>query len=263
MSTQVQKSEKLSKQELIAQLEKENPLTVKEVNSAMADAGVSSTDLMIPKLLLMANTSEMVSDGKAKMGDVINSQNLEVIGSTEKSFKIIPLRQFKTIRISDKSVQPKKFLRMEVMTPENEKLPWDDEEYIAFHGKKIPISRDHCLNFFVLLQSDIDAGSAFPAMITFKRTSIKAGRQLASHMFKLGVLGRLPYSQSVEITVKKQKKDSNTWAVFECGKSAPADESSVASAKEWINIMKTTKYTVDEKDEKLDEDVAESNSVGY
>jgi hypothetical protein len=221
-------------------------VTAVELQDAMAEMGISGQDLIIPKLLLMQGTSEYVGDDKAKLGDIVNSQTLEVVGSFTTSMQIIPLKMYKTWRIYDMSEGQPNFIRQVPVTAANEKLAWEDIE----EGK--PIRRDMCMNFFVLLDKELKANEAFPCVISFKRTSMQAGKQLATHLFKMAALGRPPYVQSLILSTAKRKTETNSYAIFEIGKGTELDSDAKGVAKEWISRLASMVYTIDEEIEKAD-----------
>lgn len=220
----------------------------------LAELGVSAQDLIIPKLLLMQNTSEYVGDKKAAMGDIVNSQSLEVVGGIGKDLAIVPLKMYKTWRVYNMDSGQPEFVRQDAVTAQNEKLPWEDMEEID--GKKVPIRRDLCLNFFVLLRTDLENGDAFPLVVSFKRTSTQAGRQLATHLFKMACLGRLPYSQTQVLQVKAQKKDKNTYGVYEIAKGAELTEEQKQLAGDWLKRLASITYKVDESEDEVPETAA-------
>jgi hypothetical protein len=237
--------EKNETKEIVA---KENtPTALISMSEQIKELGISAQDLVIPKILLMQNTSEMVGDGKAKLGDVINSQTLEILGSVDKPISFIPLKLYKTWRVYDMSQGQPSFLRQDAVSATNEKLPWEDVEEVE--GKQVPIRRDLCMNFFVLLMSEVEEGTAFPCVVSFKRTSMQAGRQLATHLFKMACLNRLPYSQTQVLKVTRQKQDTNTYAVFEIGKGAELSLAHKEVAATWVANLAQIAYKVDEADE--------------
>ncbi len=221
------------------------PTSLSATAKALEELGVSSQDLIIPKLLLMQNTSEYVGDGKAKLGDIVNSQTIDVIGGLDKAVLLVPLKLYKTWRVYDMSSGQPEFKRQDAVSASNEKLPWEGVE----DGK--PIRRDLCMNFFVLLGSELADGTAFPCVVSFKRTSIQAGRQLATHLFKRACLGQLPYSQAIPLQVKKEKKDTNTYAVFEMGKASALSAEFIQAAKDWTERLVQITYKVDDTDEEV------------
>lgn len=232
----------------------QNALVVSEqanvpaLSSQMKELGVSASDLIIPKMLLMQNTSEYVGDKKAAMGDIVNSQTLEVLGGEKSPVSLVPLKMYKTWRVYDMDSGQPEFLRQEAVTADNEKLPWEDTEENE-DGKKIPIRRDLCMNFFCLLYKEVQSGEAFPVVASFKRTSIQAGRQLATQIFMQACLNRPPYAKTALLSVKTQKAEKNTYAVFEISKGAdlPKDHADLAAL--WLKRLAEITYKVDEADE--------------
>lgn len=228
-----------------------------EMAAQMKELGIEATDLTIPVLLLMQNTSEAVGDGQAKLGDIMNSQAEEIVGSIDKAVEVIPLKMYKTLRIYNTAVQPPKFMREEAYDANgNGKLPFEGAETDHVTGEQIPVKRYLNFNFFVLLKSEIDAEQDFPCIIRFKSTSMPAGRQLATQLFKMAALRQLPYSQTVKITVSKEKKGTNTYAVFGLGKGQKATDKEKAAAEKWLAMLASVSYRVDEKEESEAEQMA-------
>lgn len=213
--------------------------------NVLESMGVSAQDMVVPRLLLMQNTSEAVGDDKAKLGDIINSQTEEVLGGIGAPVEIIPLGIYKTWRVMDcakPNTQPE-YVREEPMTTANEKDEWEFQE----DGKAM--RRDYTLNFFVLLKSEVDADEAFPCVLTFRRTSVKAGKQLATHLFKRAALRKTPYSQTVKIGVRKDKYETNTYAIFDVQKGEATDAKGIAAAEQWLPMIGglRNKVAADEK----------------
>lgn len=213
------------------------------MSATMADMGIEASDLVIPRLLLMQNTSEYVGDKKAQLGDVVNSQTMEVVGGEKKPLEIIPLKLYKTLKVFDQTQTPPKFIREEPLTPANSRLPYEGTE------NGIQVKRFVNMNLFVLLKKDLEKGEAFPCVVSFKSTSIPAGKQIATQLFKMASLGRLPYSQTVNITVSLQKKERNTFAVFGAAKGNNVDGGAVKEAEKWLSILASVQYRVDEREE--------------
>ena len=117
-------------------------------SQSMGDDGISMKDLIISKILLMQNTSELVGEEKAKVGDMVDSQTSEVLGGYDKAVEIIPLSLFKVWREYDVSGTTPKFIQQYPVTADNETLPWE------FQSKDgVPYRRDLCMNFFAINSS--------------------------------------------------------------------------------------------------------------
>lgn len=218
-----------------------------EMAGTMKELGIEASDLVIPRLMLMQNTSEFVGDGLAKLGDIINSQTSEVLGGLDSPVEIIPLRLSKTLRVYDQTQNPPKFIRSETLTAENAKRPYEEDE------NGVRVRNYQTFNFFALLKKEIDAGEAFPVVVSFKSTSLTAGRQIATHIFKMAALGKLPYSQSILLTVSKEKKGTNTWATFGTAKGNLMGDVEKAESEKWLSILASVTHRVDDQESEIEQ----------
>ena len=215
----------------------------KEMAQAMSDTGIDVGDLEIPKVMLMQNTSEFVSDNLARLGDIVNTMSMEVLGGFEKPVEMVPLKLYKTLRIYDISGSEPKFMREEPLNAENAKLPWEGNE------GGTPIKRMTHMNYFILLKKEMDEDSSFPLVVSFKSTGIQAGKQLATHLFKKLSLNQLPYADTVMLTSTKEKKGTNTYAVFGIGKGQKLSEKGLQDAQAWLARLASMNYRVAATDE--------------
>lgn len=215
-----------------------------ERSAALQELGVEAQDLVIPLIQVMQNTSALVGDDKAKLGDIVNMQTNEILGDGTKSVKILPLKLFKTLRTYDVRNKGFKFLSEAPLTSENDKL--QGEGMVG----EIPVKHYPTFNYFVLLKTDLAKEEGFPCLIRFKSTGMNAGRTLATHLYKLVFFRKRPYSQFVELSTKKEKKDTATYAVptVEC-KSEMASEKEMAAAETMLGLLAAGNYRVDEREE--------------
>jgi hypothetical protein len=224
-----------------------------ELSQQMQEMGMSTGDLLVPRLYLMQNTSEQVGEGKAKLGDILNSQTNEIIGGVDKPAELIPLKLFKSWRVMDMSGKQAEYVREEPWTPENDKRAWEGREDITDKKTKktkqdVPVRYDLSFNFFALVRSEVQAGEAFPVVIAFRRTSTMAGKALATQMFKRAQLRQAPYSKSVFLRVGKRKQESNTYAVFETQEGAKITDAEMALAQKWYATVDSMRGRVAEED---------------
>jgi hypothetical protein len=215
-------------------------------SEVLSTLGLDTGDILIPRVLLMQSTSEAVGDGLAQFGDVVNSVTKEKLGDFNNAIDVIPLKPTKYWCISDMSGTTPKFMRIEPFTAQNANLPWEDME----NGK--PIRRDMSLDFYCLLSKEVELGDAFPVVLSFRRTSYPAGKTLASHLMKLGILGKPAFSKTVTLKLLRQKKDTNTFAVWSVlpGRACTTDELSLA--KTWATALSTVAVKVDQGGEDPD-----------
>ena len=207
----------------------------------MNEFGVGANDIVLPRILLMQNTSEYVGEEKAKLGDLVNSQTLEVLGGFTKPIEIVPLKKLEDILVFDTTQQPQKFLKKLEATPINKGLKYEDVE------DGIMVKRFLIYTFRCLLLEDIKKGTAYPYELTFKSTSLKAGKQLASMMFQSLAMNQYPYNWAYQVLPSKEKNESNYYAVLKTAKGAKLDPEQFAVAKHWSDQLRT-KNVVTEDD---------------
>jgi len=106
--------------------------------------------LVIPSIQIMQNTSALVGDEKAKLGDIMNMQTEERLGGFDKAALVLPLKLFKTLRTYDVTNNGFKFLHESPLTNQNDKLQGEGLE------DGVPVKRFQTFNFFVLLKKDLE-----------------------------------------------------------------------------------------------------------
>ena len=226
------------------------------------DQTTSEDDVIIPKLLLMQKTSQLVDDetSDAGVGDIVRSTTKEVLAKKGSPVEFIPLTTFKTWVNYDLSGSSPKFAGIEPCTNDNKDLPWEYE----VDGKEM--RRDMTLNFYVLLKDDLvkhveatELGSSaflFPCLITFSRTSYRAGKILASHFFQCGH-NRVPApATTYKLTSERKSNDSNSWYVMDVVRSGETDPLLLNECREWWQILHTNSKSVKVDHSDLDDDVA-------
>ena len=121
------------------------------------------------------------------------------------------------------------------VTPKNE--AWQFEEVVA--GKLV--KRMKGINYYVLLVSDIEAGEAFPYILTFRSTSFNAGKKLATHLAKLRMFKQPSAAQVFALSATREKNDKGTFMVLNVAPSRKATEVEKAAAYQWYQGLKVTK----------------------
>lgn len=226
----------------VAKVEPQTTAVSAAANQALQDLGISASDLTIPKILLMQNTSERVGMGTAAFGDMINSVTGEKVGDFSKGMEFIPLKITKNWVVLDISQGTPKYVRMEPVTAQNEKRDWEGVE----NGN--PVRFDLSLDVYVLMIKDITEGEAFPYVISFRRTSYPAGRALATQILKQAILGKPVYNKVMVLKPERQKADTNVYGVYSVQPSRVATEPEKEQAKIWLGLVTSKQYSVDNSD---------------
>ena len=218
-----------------------------ERSKALEELGVDQKDLVIPSVQVMQNTSELVGNEKAKLGDIVNMQTEEVLGGGDKRVSVLPLKLFKTLRVY--SVKDGfKFHHEEPLTPASEKLPFEGSEADGTLVKRYPT-----INAFVLVKQDLDKGEGFPCLMRFKSTGMNAGKAIATHLYKQVFFKKRPYANFIDLTTRKENKGTNIYSVPSAAKGAEASASDLEAAEGWIAMLAAGNYRVDEREDIIEE----------
>lgn len=193
------------------------------------DNKMSSADLIIPKIVLQQGLSPMVADGKAKMGDILNSASSEIVGGVEKPLEIIPFYMDKIWFVSKKNGNDFEFVRSEPVTRDNEKSPWQFVEDGVEH------KRDYAMIFYCLVTGQGDV----PYTITMKGASRKAGQSLATQMYSINALSKLPPAGvAIELGVKMINEPKKKYATFAIKPKRKTTSEELESAFNWFQQIK-------------------------
>lgn len=209
---------------------------------------IDASNILLPRLLLMQGLSELVSEGKAKLGDVVKNTTGEVIATKDKAVEFIPLFHVENWAISEQVGNKFEWRRTEPVTLSNRNA---DLEYMN-QGTKW--RRDRCLDFFVILSSDVakekkareaiakgeipDVDSAvFPCYLSFRRTSIAAGKELVKAFATAKHFKIAPSAWTFKLNCKIDKNDKGTYAVFGIEKAGTTPKEYLPLCKSWYDII--------------------------
>lgn len=227
-------------------METKNEVAVSQKNEvattsqvAQSSLGITANDIIIPKVLLMQAISQAVKDRKVFAGDFLHSID-EV--KLESPVEFIVLNYFKEIL----TYENKLYIKKEPWTHQKE-VDMVREETIA--GVVVNKSVSH--NFTVVLTKDIEEMTPFPMVISFKKTSVKAGKKLCTQLLMLEEFGAKPQDKTFKLSAKEESGDNGSYFVFEVspGRKSTDDEKKVAYR--WADRLKTVNVVIDDKDEEV------------
>lgn len=227
------------------------------VDDVFDDLQVDSSDIVIPKLLLMQQSSQYVAAEKAKLGDFVHSLTGDKLGSIVEPVEIVPFHYRKSWDIVNKD-DNNSYLRNEPFTPENADLPWEDKE------EGMNIKRIKRLDFFCMVPKQLAAGSLLPMVVSFKSTSYKTGAIILTEwseikarnemLKKQGQLNalKLPFSKSfvlAGVKLTNDKKQTYCASSVVAGVDVPVDTQKLCL--DWLKTLRTSKNVViDDSEEK-------------
>lgn len=148
---------------------------------------IFSNDILIPKVWLAQQMSELVKQQQAISGQFVDSQTSEILAEVGQELKFVVLKTFKRwhtfklVRTANKV--KKEFVSSEIMTLKNAGLPY--EEFID--GEEI--IRRQVISSYILLERDAVKGINKPYIIDFASSSKLGGRKMVSDIKTLNSNG--------------------------------------------------------------------------
>lgn len=228
----------------------------------VSDENIDSNDVLIPKLLVMQPMSDYVHEDKASPGDLVKYPTAEVVAKTKKGdkSKLIPLTFMKTWVLSEKVGNKFEFRRVEPFTAANSDAPWE------FKENGVDWRRDKSLDIFCLLPQDVEgemterkraaddgdymdpAKAALPVLVSFRRTSYKAGQAIITHFAKAAKFKVPAFVNMFEISAHQETNDHGTFFVLDVAEGGKTEKRFFDAAQEWIGVIGKGRVKVDNSD---------------
>lgn len=215
---------------------------------------IDRADMLIPKLLVMQGLSNLVAEGRASMGDVVNSVTGEKVISKGEWINFVPLMTFKTVEYYNTSAPGK---------PKRERVePWSATKHTntdweqVIEGVKFRVMET--LNFYVFLEKDLSSPAALPYLIKFQSTQRTTGKKLITHFMQMEMMQAEPWFGVLALTTNVQKNDKGVFAVPDIKPVGQTDAKYAPKIAQWIDVISKGAVVVDDSDE---DDVAETRTV--
>jgi hypothetical protein len=207
---------------------------------------LSSNDIIIPKILAMQGLSQLVTARKAQIGEFRNSLTGELLGSVDKPVSIVPFYLQKLwVEYVPNEKGKMKFAGITPVTMSNENLAWEDKNSQGIVTRR----RDYTLQFFCLLESDLAKDVVQPYVLSFKRTSLKAGKKLATQMYVTNKQSKMaPAGKIISLEGVLDSNDDGTFVVFDISALLPTPAKYQQKALEMFKLVQSGAAKVDTSD---------------
>lgn len=220
-------------------------LATKGATAAWGSEGLDTRDYVTPKLLAMQPMSKLVTDEKAKPGEIRNSLTGKLYGGKDKTLEVIVFSTFKNWIVFETKPGSKeeKYTAQIPFTQANCELA---REEVLPNGVKV--RRDLCFNALVVVPEEIATGNFYPYLLSFRRTSYKPGKILSTSL-QQSVGMQKPVAEKVfTIGTVKTQNDKGTFYVFDVAEARATTEAELNAAFKWYSILRGTKVKVDDSD---------------
>jgi hypothetical protein len=201
--------------------------------SEWATPELSSQDLIVPKILAMQGLSKQVAAGEAVMGEFRNSVTGECMGSLKQPLAFLPFYMQRNFVVMKLTNGKWKFVRQVPLTAANDDHPF---EVVTAAGEQEKWYRAY--DFFVLLPNEIEEGRALPYILTFRSSSLRAGKKLNKIMYMDNLkAGGYPASMFIELSGEKTTNDKGTFVVMDVKPTEKATKEAITEAFKWMKTV--------------------------
>jgi len=227
--------------------------------ASMMNSQVTSQDIIIPKVLAMQMMSKKVIDDEASFGEFRDSLENELLGSIKQPMEFLPFHMEKVW--IEYVLQPaptpgqqpkKKYLRTLPIITDPSSPDYNDNW--RYEGEN-NIVRDRVMNFFCLLPSQLELGG-MPYIISCRRTSLRAGKKLATQMFVKNMMAKKePYAVVFDLLAEKTSNDQGTFVVLDVKPKRQATAEEKAAVEGWMKMIAGGAVKIDNSDVEEETDV--------
>lgn len=206
---------------------------------------VSSNDLVVPKILAAQYMSEVVKAGEVKFAELYDTSEHRVLGGVDKPLEFIPFHSTKywmeyTVNVSANGQRKREYRGVVGIDRTNDNWP-----RVSPDGT---VERDRVLEFYVLRPEEIAEGCELPYILSFRRSSLRAGKQLTTQMsVKNRAAGKNPAAVAMSLGVKAESNDDGEFAVMTMKPSRESTAAEQEAAFKWLNVVRESNVTAVEE----------------
>lgn len=195
---------------------------------------ISKADLVVPRLQLMQAMSDKVAKHReAFAGEIRDNLVNDLFAKEGEQLAFTPVHAETIWMIHKEKLEGKKkvreFIGVEKVTPENEFAPYEEDL-----GDGWTQVRTKQIELYVLLDKD----PTIPYIVSFAKTSIKAGKKALTQMYLKNVTAGLDVSAvKMWLMSKQEQGDQGAYYVYDIGIVGKATEEEQASALQWYKSI--------------------------
>jgi len=213
---------------------------------------ITSNDILIGKILPLNFMSEKVKEKKGEYGEFRDTVSNKKFGDLKTPFEFIPFYMEKKWLefdiITNKAGAKKREFKQLINIVDNPTSSGYNDN-LPYVDTVANVERDRCMDFYVLIPEEITGGEALPYILSFRRTSLKAGKKLAMQMFTRNVRkGLPPAAVTLELSGKTVQNDLGEFVVMDVENKRETTKEELQAAFEWFKLVKGGKTKVDESD---------------
>uniref|UniRef100_A0A6M3JJ08 Uncharacterized protein n=1 Tax=viral metagenome TaxID=1070528 RepID=A0A6M3JJ08_9ZZZZ len=206
-------------------------------------------DILLPRVAILQSTSQMVTEGVGKLGELADSISKEVFG---KEFSFIPLYCFKTRCKFDVGqglvCQSRSALECTMNTDNMHEI---GTNCLDCKDAQWPEDKEAggppCNLVYNFPAINVSSIKAFPISVSLMKTSAKAGKKLISLAFRTG---EDMFARKYKLITNTTKNDKGTYSIADIELLGRCTDEEYEAAKAWYNLMRVRTVDVDLDGEK-------------
>jgi hypothetical protein len=207
---------------------------------------ISSDDLVIPKILPVQHTSDKAKDktSEAEAGEFRDTLEDKKFGDVDTSFEFIPLHMITFWAEYDVTQGGQgKYITHYPCSAGNENLLREE----VVEGKKI--KRIKTYECYCLIPSEVESGSAFPYVLSFRVTSAKAGKNMLTQMYlRNKMAGKPPFGTVCELSLSEESNDHGDFFVQHVKPVRSTSLEELKEADKWFKMINAGQVKKDDSD---------------
>lgn len=204
---------------------------------------IGKQDFIVAKILVQQDTSEKVKTQEAKRGEFRDTVENKIFGSSQHPLEFIPLLASNFWVEYDVTSNPQgSYLGQYDVTATNEGQPRE----VVVDGKKL--KRVQTIECFILIPEEVKAGIAFPYVLSFRMTSLRAGRTLLTQLRKNEMFGKPAYGNVCELSCTEESNDKGDYFVQRMKPKRASTAEELVDAAKWAGVIGQGAVVVDNSD---------------
>lgn len=195
------------------ELTKKEAKNLTPINDMSLD--ITSADIMMSRLKVMQPTSDLVKEGNAEPGTVVDQQTSEVICKKggKFTFIVVGTDRYWIEQVGEEySIRPAQHRR---------ELPWEE----------MNIKRTFVHNFYVILPPQVTSGFAMPYELPFTSSGLQTASAISKFLLQARVANKPVYHILFEAKVGLKKKGKHSWFALDITKTGSANNQLITYAK--------------------------------
>jgi len=219
------------------------------------DEALTSSDIMISRILLMQGQSSLVEQEKATPGQIVGSLEADLLADNGQELEVIPFHRYKSFRLFKAQPGGGKPLFIKEMPYDKDTIEWENKRL-----REVEIDGEMLMcfitwNYYVMLPNELDA---LPRMMSFSSTNFKVGKMLTTHTVSAAKMFRTRYKtnkgsflpfKTYIFGSEKTKNEKGNWFLYNVKKGRETTEAERAAVYEWAKMAKTGGVKVHEDDD--------------